>query len=65
MFYRKSADKEINRTNKRALRLLYENYDSSFEHLEKNGSISVHQKNLQNLMTEIYETTDQVNPVYM
>ena len=46
MFCSKSANKEINRTNKRALRLLYEDYDSSFEQLlEKDGSITVHQRN--------------------
>ena len=28
-------------------------------------SITVHQKNLQNLMTEIYKTTDQINPADM
>ena len=31
MFCCKSANKEINRTNKHALRVLYEDYDSSFE----------------------------------
>ena len=66
MFCSKSANKEINRTNKRALRLLYEDYDSSFEQLlEKYGSITVHQRNLQNLMTEIYKTINQINPAYM
>ena len=66
MFCSKSANKEINRTNKRALRLLYEDYDSSFEQLlEKDGSITVHQRNLQNLITEIYKTINQINPAYM
>ena len=66
MFCSKSANKEINRTNKRALRVLYEDYDSPFEQLlEKDGSIIIHQKNLQNLMTEIYKTMNQINPAYM
>ena len=66
MFCSKSANKEINRTNKRALRLLYEDYDSSFEQLlEKDVSITVHQRNLQNLMTEICKTDNQMNPAYM
>ena len=63
MFCDKSANKEINRTNKR---VLYENYDSSLEQLlEKDGSITVHQRNSQNLMTEIYKTVNQINPAYM
>ena len=66
MFCSKSANKKINRTNKRALRLLYEDYDSSFEQLlEKDGSITMHQRNLQNLMTEIYKTINQINPAYI
>ena len=66
MFFSKSANTEINRTNKRALRVLHEDYDSSFEQLlEKDGSITVHQRNLQNLMTEICKTINQINPAYM
>ena len=66
MFCSKPANKEINRTNKRALRLLYKDYDSSFEQLlEKDGSITVHQRNLQNIMTEIYKTISQINPAYI
>ena len=66
MFCSKFANNEINRTNKRALRVLYEDYDSSFEQLlEKDGSITVHQKNLQILMTEIYKTTNHINPPYI
>ena len=66
MFCSKAANKEIYRTNKRALRVLYEDYDSSFELLlEKDRSITVHQKNLQNLMTEIYKTANQINPSYI
>ena len=62
----KSANKQIHRTNKCVLRVLYEDYDSSFEQLlEKDGGIAVNQKNLQNLMTEIYETTNQINSPYI
>jgi len=43
--------------------VLYEDYDSWFgQLLEKDGSTTAHQKNLQNLMTEIYKTTNQINP---
>ena len=44
MFCSKSAINEIKRTNRRALRALYEDYDSSFEQLpDKDGSVTVHQ----------------------
>ena len=44
------------------MKIMTHHLDSSFE---KDGSIAVHQKNLQNLMTEIYKTTNQVNPRYI
>ena len=66
MFCSKSANKEVNRTNKRALRVLFEDYDSSFQQLlEKDGSVTVHQRNEQNGMTEIYKTIYQINLAYM
>ena len=41
-----------------ALRVLYEDYDSSFEQLlEKDGSIAVHQRN--------YKTMNLLNPIYI
>ena len=66
MFCSRSANKEINRTNKHALRVLYEDCHLSFEQLlEKDGSITVHQRNLQNLITEIYKIINQINSAYM
>ena len=57
------VNKEIDRTHKRALRILYEDYESSFETLlARSGSNSMHIKNLQKLMTEIYKSMNQLNP---
>ena len=40
-----TANKDINRTNKRTLRVLYRDYDSSFDQLlARAGSIIVHRK---------------------
>ena len=66
MFCSKTANKDINRTNKRALRVLYRDYDSSFDQLlARAGSVTVHQKNLQSLMIEIYKTMNHLNPSYI
>ena len=47
------------------MRVLYRDYDSSFDQLlARAGSITVHQKNLQSLMTEIYKTMNHLNPSY-
>ena len=63
LFCNKGANKEINRTHKRALRILYEDYESSFETLlARSGSNSIHIKNLQKLMTEIYKSMNHLSP---
>ena len=44
MFCNKSASNNINWANRHALGVLCEDYDSSYgQHLEKDGSITVHQ----------------------
>ena len=58
----KQCNKEINRVHKRALRVLLGDYESTFECiLTKNNQIAIHTKNLQKLMTEVY----QENPSFM
>ena len=55
MFCNKGANKQIDRTHKRALQILYKDYESSFEALlTRIGSNSVHVNNLQKLMIEIF-----------
>ena len=51
---------------KRALRALYGDYESTFEELlDKDKSLTIHKKNLQRLMVEIYKTINHLNPAYM
>ena len=66
LFSTKAANNEINRTHKRALRILLKDYDSSFDELlEKSESVKIHDQNLQKLMIEIYKTMKNVNPSYI
>ena len=59
----KSANKKIDRVHKRALRILYNDYDSSFQSLlRRSNSWTILVKNLQKLMTEIYRSLINVNP---
>ena len=63
LFCNKGANKEIDHTHKRALWILYKDYESSFETLlARSGSNSIHIKNLQKLMTEIYKSMNHLNP---
>ena len=49
-----------------ALRALYGDYESTFEELlDKDKSMTIHKKNLQRLMVEIYKTINHLHPAYM
>ena len=56
MFHNRKMLKQINRIRERALRIVYADDNSSFEDLlEKLGSVSMHDRNLQQMGIEIYK----------
>ena len=64
MFHSRKMDHRINSIHKRALKLVYQ-YSQNLtvqELLAKDKSISVHQKNLQFLATEIFKSKMGVSP---
>ena len=65
MYYYKK-NKEIDRVQKRALKILFNDYTSSFEEiLQTIGSDMIHVKNLQNLMIEIFKCLSYEDPSFM
>ena len=66
MFHDKNINNKINRIQERALRIAYKDNNSPYEKLlENDNSVSIHQKNLQLLMVEIYKTRNHLNPSFM
>jgi len=66
MFCNKTSNGLIDRAQKRALRVVYDHRDLSLaELLQLSGTVSVHTKNLRQLMTEIYKTQNYLNPSFM
>ena len=62
MFCGKVANNDLNRTHKRALRILLNDYTSTFnELLHRVNECTIHQKNLQKLMLEVYNSLTQQN----
>ena len=62
MFHSRAMEHRINRVHGRTLRLIYLNqHQLTFKELleKKNKAVSIHQRNLQTLATEIYETKNQ------
>ena len=66
MFHSRHLNNKINRIHERALRIAYKDYESSFNTLlEKDNSVSIHAKNLQTLMIEMFKTKVNINPPFM
>ena len=65
MFHSRNLNNKINRIHERALRLVYHNNLSFSELLDLDNSVTVHQKNLQVLVTEIYKVKNGIAPEIM
>ena len=68
LFRSKTANNEINRTHRRALKILYRDYESKFEELletDNTKTTPTHTKNLQKLVIEVYKSFNHIKPEYM
>ena len=66
MFHSRKLNNRINNIQERALRIVFRDYKSTFQQLLKqNKSVSIHQRNLQILATEIFKTKNGFNAVIM
>ena len=55
MFYSRSTNNKINHVQERALRLVNDDYELTFDELlEKDGSFPIHHYNVKTLCTELY-----------
>ena len=56
----------VNRVYKHVLRVLQSDYDSSFEELlQKNEEVTIHEKNVQKRMMEVYRCVTSGNPSFL
>ena len=62
----RTNNNQINRLHERCLRIVYNDKQSSFnELLEKDGSVSIHMRNIQILATEMYKLINNLSPPTM
>ena len=63
MFHSRTLNNRINNIHERALRLTYKDNQTSFkELLEKDHAVTVHHKNLQDLVIEIFKVKNDLAP---
>ena len=66
MFHNRNLTNHINRIHERALRILYQDHNSTFEELlAKDGSFKIHDRNLQILLIEIFKVKMKLAPEIM
>ena len=64
MSHNRTNNNKINRLHERCFRLIYNNKKSSFKDLlEKDGSVSIHHRNLRTLAEELFKVFKGLSPV--
>ena len=66
MFHNRTLNNKINRLHESTLRLVYNDHDSSFEELLLiDNSLTIHERNIQKLATEIYKVANNITPSFV
>ena len=65
MFCRKTLISKIEKIHHKTLKVIYESNDTYDNLLLQSNTVSVHQRHLRFLMTEIYKSTSQLNPEFI
>ena len=66
MFRQRSSNTRINHLHERALRIVYNDNESTFEDFLKNGnSVSIHHKNIRLLGIELYKVKNSLSTQLM
>ena len=66
MFHTRKLNERINNIHKKSLRIVYKDYNSSFQQLLiHDNSLNIHHRNLQELVTEFFEVKNGLSPELM
>ena len=66
MFCSCSMNRKINHIHERALRIVYRDYESSFEDLlKKDKSLTFHQRNIHHVATEMFKVKNDLSPPFI
>ena len=66
MFHSKNLSEKLNALHEMVLRIIYGDKSSSFnEMFQKDNSVSIHHKNVQPLVTEMYKVSNDMSPTIL
>ena len=66
IFHSRKLNSRVNKLHERALRIVFQDYASSFtELLEKDSSTTIHNRNIQLLATELFKVKNGLSPPFM
>ena len=66
MFCSRSMNRKINHIHERALRLVYQDYTTSFQDLlKKDGSLTFHHRNIHQVAIEMFKVRHDLSPPFM
>ena len=66
MFHNRTLNNKINKLHERAIQIVYKNDKLTFQELlDMDNSITIHQRNLQRLATEMYKVKNNISPLPM
>ena len=66
MFHSRKLNNRINRTHERAIHVVYDDNISTFDNLlKKDGSVSIHMRNIQAIAIELYKVVHNLSPKMM
>ena len=64
MFCSRKMNRKINHIHERALRMVYDDYNSSFDELLiRDNSVSIHYRNIQKVAIEMYKVVNNISPL--
>ena len=64
MFHNRTLNNKINKLHERALRLVYKNDNCIFQELlEMDNAVTIHDRNLQRLATEMFKVKNEISPL--
>ena len=66
MFHNRTLNNRINKIHERALRIVYNNDNATFnELLKKDGSFTIHERNIQAMVIEVFKVINGISPKIM